>query len=116
VGGNLATSVAGSIEGFAVREYLTHGSTDGLFGSQGGVITPITGFLSLQASGIALQSGGNIVILGTGSTTSSPPTYAFALVRYTPEAEADHTFGTDVLSVSYGIISEAQAGEEGEDS
>lgn len=47
VGGNLAISVAGSIEGFAVREYRTHGSTDVLFGSQGGIIAPIAGFLSV---------------------------------------------------------------------
>ena len=45
----------------------------------------------VATSGLAIQASGDIVILGTATTTSLT---VFALARYTPSGQLDTTFGT----------------------
>jgi uncharacterized delta-60 repeat protein len=71
------TSLIGSSNDFAVVRYNSDGSLDGAFNGSGKVTTDITGLDN--ASSVALQGDGKIVVAGG---TSSGSNYDFAVVRY----------------------------------
>jgi uncharacterized delta-60 repeat protein len=92
VAGNLTSSVNGPVSGFAVSGYKGVGTVDARFGTNGGAVTPVPNFPTITTSGLGLQSSGDIVTSGTGSTSSVST--VFALARYTPAGTLDPTFGT----------------------
>jgi len=101
VGGVLTSSLSGPVTGFAVSRYLGVGFPDARFGTHGGVVTPLSGFPRVVTSGLATQSSGDIVMLGTASASSTDD--VFALARYTPAGRLDTTFGTDgTVVTSFG--------------
>jgi uncharacterized delta-60 repeat protein len=67
--------------GLSAFAYHSVGIGDPAFGHNGGVLTAFPGFPMVSASGMGLESTGDIVQLGTVSTST---TGAFGLVRYTP--------------------------------
>ncbi|KYC42820.1 hypothetical protein WA1_11880 [Scytonema hofmannii PCC 7110] len=64
---------------FAVTRYNADGSLDSSFGNGGKVITPISNTVDM-AYGLALQSDGNIVVVGNSNNN-------FAVVRYLGQAK-----------------------------
>lgn len=86
--------------GLTVSRYLGAGITDTSFGTNGGTVTYVPNFPIVATSGLALQSTGDIVLLGTATQTSEP---VFALARYTASGQLDTTFGTDgTVVTSFG--------------
>jgi uncharacterized delta-60 repeat protein len=86
--------------GFAISRYRGAGVTDASFGTNGGTVTYVPTFPMVATSGLALQSTGDIVLLGTATQTSAP---VFALARYTASGQLDTTFGTDgTVVTSFG--------------
>jgi uncharacterized delta-60 repeat protein len=77
--------------GFAVSRYLSAGITDASFGTNGGTVTSIPNFPIVATSGLAVQSSGDIVLLGTANQNPKP---VFALARYTSTGQLDPAFGT----------------------
>ena len=77
---------------FAVSRYLGVGITDATFGTNGGNVTAVPNYPIVATSGLAVQASGDIVTLGTATTTSQT---VFALARFTPSGQLDTTFGTN---------------------
>jgi uncharacterized delta-60 repeat protein len=75
---------------FAMARYLSNGSLDPTFGSQGRLTTSLGGADAL-ALGIQLQWDGSIVLAGTFETAHHD--HDFALVSYGPNGALDTSFG-----------------------
>jgi uncharacterized delta-60 repeat protein len=91
VAGTLISNPAVPTSGLSVFAYQSVGISDPAFGHNGGAETPFAGFPMVTASGLGLESTGDIVELGTVSTRT---TGAFGLVRYTPTGQLDTHFGS----------------------
>ena len=83
-------SATGSNRDFALVRYAIDGSLDPTFGIGGKVVTPI-GSSNDYAYGVALQSDGKIVAVGTTFVGSY---YDFGLARYNVDGSLDGTFGS----------------------
>lgn len=87
---------------FAVARYNANGSLDKTFGSGGEVLTSFgataPGHGTDQASGVALQGDGKIVVVGTAiGEAPFPPNSSnsqIALARYNSDGSLDPTFGS----------------------
>lgn len=100
VAGTLSSSPAIPTSGLAAFSYLSVGIGDPAFGTNGGVLTTFSGFPTVMAAGVGLESTGDIVVLGTVSNTTSN---AFGLVRYTALGQLDTSFGTaGTVTTSFG--------------
>jgi uncharacterized delta-60 repeat protein len=80
----------GSSTDFAVIRYNSDGSIDTTFGTGGEVLTDFS-FGFNEATAIAIQSDGRIVVAGE---TAQANTRDFALARYNSDGSLDTTFGT----------------------
>ncbi len=78
-----------SYGGFALARYNSDGSLDNTFGTNGIVITSISG--EDYDNSVALQSDGKIVTAGTSYLNSQ---YEFTLARYNSNGTLDNSFGT----------------------
>jgi uncharacterized delta-60 repeat protein len=76
---------------FGMARYLTSGSIDTSFGSNGLVTTDFNGNID-RARGMVLQSDGKIVLAGAANLTTGS-TGDFGLARYNPSGSLDSTFG-----------------------
>ncbi|MDX6384780.1 MAG: hypothetical protein QOK48_2353 [Blastocatellia bacterium] len=76
---------------FAMVRYLTNGSVDNSFGTNGVVTTDFGGHID-AARGLALQIDGKIVLAGSANLTTGS-TGDFGLARYNPNGSLDATFG-----------------------
>ncbi len=86
---------------FAVVRFNTNGSLDTTFGSNGIVTTNITNVDI--GTGLAIQSDGKILLLGTTKPDSN---YNFTLVRYRTDGTLDNTFdGDGIRTLSFSNIS-----------
>jgi uncharacterized delta-60 repeat protein len=86
----VGTARAGANPDFAVARYDRDGTLDATFGSGGTVTTDISGEFD-QATGVALQANGRIVVVGeTRGTTAG---IDFAVVRYRRDGRLDTAFG-----------------------
>ena len=74
---------------FALARYNSDGSLDATFDGDGEVTTDFGGVFS-QASGVALQADGRIVVAGSGGATND-----VALARYNADGSLDSTFDGD---------------------
>jgi uncharacterized delta-60 repeat protein len=75
---------------FALARYLSDGSLDTTFGVSGKVMTAI-GSGKDQATAIAVQSDGKIILVGVSTQGTTDD---FALVRYLSNGALDSTFGS----------------------
>ena len=86
----------GSSTDFLVARYLPDGRLDPSFGGSGSVQTDVDFGQIDQASALAIQSDGKILVAGTSrspfSTISTPTQIAIA--RYNPDGSLDQSFGS----------------------
>jgi len=73
---------------FATARFNTNGTLDNTFGTGGSVITGIGGSAD-EATGIAIQSDGKIVVGGAATNVYND----FAMVRYNTNGTLDNSFG-----------------------
>jgi uncharacterized delta-60 repeat protein len=85
---------------FVVARFAANGPLDPSFGAAGLAVTPIG--TDAFASGVALQSGGRIVAIGSSlsSLATSPQDYDFTLVRYTANGLLDSSFGNGGIATA----------------
>lgn len=87
---------------FALARYTADGSLDTTFG--GGTVTTDFGDTPDQATRVALQDDGKVLVAGTSA--ASPGVVVFALARYNPDGSIDVSFGTGgktTLSFQNGV-------------
>jgi uncharacterized delta-60 repeat protein len=96
---------------FGIARYNPDGSLDSSFGV-GGKLTQRFSAGSDQASGVAVQSDGKIVVAGTTqSDVNNPLSSDFVLIRYNSDGTPDRTFGSSgiVITDMFGRGDEAGA-------
>jgi uncharacterized delta-60 repeat protein len=81
----------GRTRSFALARFNADGSLDLSFGDHGKVTTDVGGATINDATGVALQADGRIVVAGYAAGATGG---AFALARYTADGALDPTFGT----------------------
>ena len=84
-------ATAGSTEKFALARYNADGTLDTSFGDSGRVMTDV-GISGSNATGVALQKDGKIVVAGY-AVNNSGTDYDFACVRYNTDGKVDQSFG-----------------------
>jgi len=94
------TSFAGG-SNFIVGRYNANGSLDTTFGNAGITVTDFG--QADQATGMAIQADGKIVVAGTLSSGSAPN--ALGLARYNPNGSLDVTFGNQGKVVTTAPVS-----------
>ena len=92
--------LAGTINGgnyysaVALVRLTSSGALDSTFGTGGTVVTNLPGSFD-EASGVALQSDGKLVVSASVSGPGVyPPVYNFVLLRYNTNGTLDNTFGS----------------------
>ena len=108
--------VAGSItdlntfnDDFALARYNTTGALDSTFGTGGLVTTGFGDSASADATSLAIQPDGEIVVAGTVNDFNTF-TQGFGVARYNPNGSLDPTFGTGgevVTSFGSGVSGNA---------
>jgi uncharacterized delta-60 repeat protein len=98
-----AHSTGGDRDRFMVARFTSDGSLDTTFGTAGTASTPV-GQGSAAGHGLALQSDGKVVVVGTaffnGSTDDD-----FGVVRFNPDGTLDPGFGTGgVITTDFGGV------------
>lgn len=81
----------GTADDFGIMRYLSNGSPDPGFGTNGGVATAF-GNGADRAYKVALTPGGKIVVVGTSDNGLN---FDFAVARYLPNGTLDNTFDSD---------------------
>ena len=84
-------ATAGNTEKFALARYNADGAPDTSFGDSGRVMTDV-GISGSNATGVALQKDGKIVVAGY-AVNNSGTDYDFACVRYNTDGKVDQSFG-----------------------
>jgi uncharacterized delta-60 repeat protein len=84
-------ATAGSTEKFALARYNADGTPDTSFGDSSRVMTDV-GISGSNATGVALQKDGKIVVAGY-AVKNSGTDYDFACVRYETDGKVDQSFG-----------------------
>src|SRR6266496_3823606 len=84
-------ATAGGVEKFALARYNADGTLDTSFAGTGRVITAV-GISGSNATGVALQKDGKIVVAGY-AVKNSGTGYDFACVRYNTDGKVDQSFG-----------------------
>ena len=95
-------------EDFVIIKYNSDGTLDNTFGTGGKVRTPISSY-SDRALAMAVQTDGKIILAGN-TTSYSPTTISFTIVRYNINGTLDNTFGTSgvvITSMGAGSMSNA---------
>jgi uncharacterized delta-60 repeat protein len=108
--GSARASSSSVIPDFALVRYNDRGRLDSGFGSAGRVTTDFFGSFD-QATAIALQSDGKIVLAGVANPDFTLANSDFALARYSSDGNLDSTFGSGgkVTTNFLGAADEANA-------
>jgi uncharacterized delta-60 repeat protein len=77
---------------FGLARYNRDGSLDATFGSGGKVTTDFNG-LNDEGHGLAIQTDGKLVVVGTANDNNVFVGPDFALARYNPDGSLDNSFG-----------------------
>jgi uncharacterized delta-60 repeat protein len=80
----------GATTGFAVARFTPQGNPDTTFNGTGFQVTQFPGSASDQATAVAIDSQGRIVVAGTTMADGGPN---FGVVRYNSDGSLDTTFG-----------------------
>jgi uncharacterized delta-60 repeat protein len=100
-------SLSGSNFDFAIVRYLSNGTLDAAFDSDGILRVNIMQTSESESLSLAQQSDGKLVAAGYASNNGDDD---FALVRYNPDGTLDTTFnGSGQLTTAIGIISTDRA-------
>ncbi|HEU5165977.1 MAG TPA: T9SS type A sorting domain-containing protein [Chitinophagaceae bacterium] len=83
---------------FGLVRYNSDGSLDNSFGTNGKVITQV-GLVYDHPNGLAIQSDGKIIVVGSSSDGNYVP--AYAVLRYKTNGSVDSTFGNNGIIVSH---------------
>jgi uncharacterized delta-60 repeat protein len=89
--------VGGSVTDFTLARFTAAGRLDPDFGSAGTVTTDMATEAD-QARGVAIQSDGKIVVVGSavvGRTANNLSNFDFAVARYNPDGTPDLSFSGD---------------------
>ena len=89
--------VGGSFTNFIMARFDADGTLDDGFGDSGRVTIPIIGSqtsLPQEASAVAVQRDGKIVVVGNARTPNPGSRTAIAIVRFKADGNLDDTFGT----------------------
>ena len=112
VAGTTNKIAGGATHSFALVRYLSNGTPDPSFGTNGIVVTDIAGGTNAnsQAYACTVQSDGKIIAAGW-SNKEGVNIYDFTLVRYNSNGTPDSTFGVNGIMTTNlgGIYSEAYA-------
>ncbi len=84
-------ATVGGVQRFAVERYKTDGALDTSFGGTGRVLTAV-GISGSNATGVALQKDGKILVAGY-AVNNSGRIYDFACLRYNADGSLDQSFG-----------------------
>ena len=84
-------ATVGGVQQFAIARYNTDGALDTSFGGTGRVLTAV-GISGSNATGVALQKDGKIVVAGY-AVNNSGRVYDFACLRYNADGSLDQSFG-----------------------
>ena len=84
-------ATVGGVQRFAVERYKTDGALDTSFGDTGRVLTAV-GISGSNATGVALQKDGKILVAGY-AVNNSGRIYDFACLRYNADGSLDQSFG-----------------------
>lgn len=84
-------ATVGGVQQFAVERHKTDGALDTSFGGTGRVLTAV-GISGSNATAVALQKDGKIVIAGY-AVGNSGRVYDFACLRYNTDGSLDQSFG-----------------------
>src|SRR6476646_8596292 len=84
-------ATVGGVQQFAIARYNTDGALDTSFGGTGRVLTAV-GISGSNATGVALQKDGKIVVAGY-AVNNSGRIYDFACLRYNADGSLDQSFG-----------------------
>ena len=87
---------------FALARYHPNGTLDTTFSGDGQVITDFGG--DEQATAVALQPDGKIVVAGWSVISSTTGLPDFALARYLPNGTLDTTFSGDGLVTTQSAV------------
>jgi competence ComEA-like helix-hairpin-helix protein len=99
----LVSGFGGEVINIALARYHSDGSLDTEFGTNGIVLTHISG--EDYGRTVSVQSDGKILV--TGQTFVLSKGYNFVLVRYSTDGSRDASFGTGgIVSTGFGPISE----------
>lgn len=102
------SSFDGSHDIFAVARYLTNGSVDTSFDTDG-IVTTAIGSVADLALDVVVQP--NDFIITAGYTVTGSGDVDFALIRYKPDGSLDGSFGTSgIVITSIGSISDVANG------
>ena len=96
--GNSSPSAAGGNSSCAVARYLPDGALDASFDGDGKTIIAVPGSASTQASAVALQTDGRIVVAGYVSGGAGG--FDFLVFRLTAAGAPDTTFSGDGFAVN----------------
>jgi len=89
---------------FAVVRYLQDGLLDNSFDTDG-MLTTAIGLDNDQASSIAVQSDGKIIVAGHSSDTPVDEDPDFSLVRYNSDGSLDNTFDSDgIVTTDFSLL------------
>ena len=91
-------ATAAGVQQFAVARYNADGTLDTSFGGTGRIMTAV-GINGSNATGVALQKDGKIVVSGYGVNNSGRG-YDFACLRYNTDGSLDQGFGHFVVCFS----------------
>src|SRR5262245_3545788 len=84
-------ATVGGVQQFAIERYKNDGALDASFGGTGRVLTAV-GISGSNATGVALQKDGKIVVAGY-AVNNSGRIYDFACLRYDADGSLDQSFG-----------------------
>ena len=100
------SSQAGTSTDFALVRFLTNGTVDSNFGT-GGIVKRAVSPHQDEATGIAVQPDGRIVVVGTSDVHSAAD---FTVARYNADGTPDSTFGAGgLVKTSVGSSASAES-------
>ncbi|HZV06503.1 MAG TPA: delta-60 repeat domain-containing protein [Gemmataceae bacterium] len=88
----VGTAVVNNVEQFATVRYNTDGTLDAGFGQGGEVLTSVGPYGGSDATCVAIQSDGEILV-GGHAADATGTAYNFALARYNPDGSLDANYG-----------------------
>ena len=107
--GGYATNAVTGRAGFVVARFLSNGTLDGSFGSNGSSTVPV-GTGNNYCHTLMLQSDGKIILAGSALTATT--NYDFALLRFNTNGALDTSFGSSGIVTTNFVSTPHPSGDE----